>query len=101
MRTKHPQPLRSRRSFHQAAPGPPRPVSGAGDANSIPGEPEAMLDPRHDHLDVEHNAGELEEGFVPEADTWVQLGPLFRAFHPHLTGKYTHHDTICDYINIL
>jgi hypothetical protein len=81
MRTKHPEFLRNHRSFHQAAPEPTRPESASPDVGDID-------DPHHDPLDA-HHAG--EEGFAPEAGTWVQLGPLFRAFHPHLTGKYMHY----------
>jgi hypothetical protein len=62
--TKHPIHLQSRPSFHQAAP--------------------------HHHEDVDERStdGEVESNssFVPKEGTWADLGPLFRIFHPHLTG---------------
>ncbi|KAG0700037.1 hypothetical protein DFH29DRAFT_983264 [Suillus ampliporus] len=76
MRTKHPEPLRSHRFFHQGAPEPTHSESVSPDVGDI-------NDPHHNPLDA-HHAG--EEGFTPEAGTWVQLGPLFQAFHPHLTA---------------
>ncbi|KAG1733929.1 uncharacterized protein EDB91DRAFT_1238521 [Suillus paluster] len=75
MHTKYPEPLRSHRPFHQAALEPTRSESASPDVGDI-------NDPHHNPLDTCH-AG--EEGFTPEAGTWVQLGPLFQVFHPHLT----------------
>ncbi|KAG1732519.1 hypothetical protein EDB19DRAFT_1896754 [Suillus lakei] len=35
----------------------------------------------------QNTVGEQEDGgFVPEEGTWVDMGRLFRTFHPHLTG---------------
>lgn len=72
MRMLHPRPLRNHRKFHQAAPAPLRSPS-----------PERHNEDDALHLD-ENGPG---DGFMPDADTCVQLGPLFRTFHPHLTGK--------------
>ncbi|KAG2116276.1 hypothetical protein DEU56DRAFT_974984 [Suillus clintonianus] len=75
MRTMHPKPLRSRSTFHQAAPPAPRSPS-----------------PGHHHFDdlplpnVDDAPENVGDGFMPEEGTCVQLGPLFRAFHPRLTG---------------
>ncbi|KAG2745356.1 hypothetical protein P692DRAFT_201841294 [Suillus brevipes Sb2] len=81
----HPRPLRNHRTFHQAAPAPPCSPSperhNEDDALHLdengPGD-EFMPDP-----DIENGPG---DGFMPDPDTCVQLGPLFRTFHPHLTG---------------
>ncbi|KAG2047950.1 hypothetical protein BDR06DRAFT_1028889 [Suillus hirtellus] len=73
MCTVHLRPLHSHRTFHQAAPAPHSlsPVYHNFDDAYLPDE---------------NRAG---EGFMLEADTCIQLGPLFRTFHPHLTGlKY-------------
>ncbi|KAG1809839.1 uncharacterized protein HD556DRAFT_1428103 [Suillus plorans] len=71
MRTVHPRPLRSHKTFHQAAPAPRSPSPVHQDFDDA-------------HLPDENRAG---ESFMPEADnSSVQLGPLFRTFHPHLTG---------------
>ncbi|KAG2029930.1 hypothetical protein BDR03DRAFT_1017733 [Suillus americanus] len=85
MRMLHPRPLRNHRTFHQAAPAPPRSPSpehhNEDDALHLdengPGDG-FMPDP-----DIENSPG---DGFMPDPDTCVQLGPLFRTFHPHLTG---------------
>ncbi|KAG2028968.1 hypothetical protein BDR03DRAFT_936904 [Suillus americanus] len=75
MRMLHPRPLRNHRTFHQAAPAPP--CSPSPEHENGPGDG-FMPDP-----DIENGPG---DGFMPDPDTCVQLGPLFRTFHPHLTG---------------
>jgi hypothetical protein len=90
MRMLHPRPLRNHRMFHQAAPAPPRSPSperhNEDDALHLdengPGDG-FMPDP-----DIENGPG---DGFMPDPDTCVQLGPLFRTFHPHLTGKFLYY----------
>jgi hypothetical protein len=90
MRMLHPRPLRNHRTFHQAAPAPPHSPSperhNEDDALHLdengPGDG-FMPDP-----DIENGPG---DGFMPDPDTCVQLGPLFRTFHPHLTGKFLYY----------
>jgi len=73
MRTAHPEPLRGRRTFHQAAPVPHSPSPEHHDAPLLP--------------DADSDGEHVGEGFMPEDGTCVQLGPIFRAFHPRLTGN--------------
>lgn len=74
MRTAHPEPLRGHRTFHQAAPAPLSPSPEHYD--DAPLLPDSDGEPEH-----------VREGFMPEDGTCVQLGPIFRAFHPCLTGN--------------
>jgi len=38
-------------------------------------------------------------GFVPEEGTWVDMGRLFRVFHPKLTGIYYTLSLLLEYIS--
>ncbi|KAG1838855.1 hypothetical protein DFJ58DRAFT_733590 [Suillus subalutaceus] len=77
LHTLHPDPLHHHRTFHQAAPPPPH-----------------FPSPEHHNFDdapLPATADTLEHqgdanGFILEEGTYVQFGPLLRAFHPRLTG---------------
>ncbi|KAG0704886.1 hypothetical protein DFH29DRAFT_981215 [Suillus ampliporus] len=75
-RTQHSRALHNRQSFHQAAPRVHSP------------SPEARADHNHPDFGGPNPDAKFEhqDDFVPEDGSWVELGPLFRAFHPSLTG---------------
>jgi hypothetical protein len=72
--TKHPLPPQTQEELNQTAP--------PADLCFIP--------PREHSPTQAENRGineRDEAGFVPEEGTWVDMGHLFRTFHPHMTGK--------------
>ncbi|KAG1728409.1 hypothetical protein EDD22DRAFT_982701 [Suillus occidentalis] len=90
-RTYHSKASRNRQIFHQAAPTfrSPSPEAWPGydhldfDGSNPDAEFEVQEDFGGPNPDAEF---EIQEGYVPQDGTWVELGPLFRVFHPSLTG---------------
>ncbi|KAG1846466.1 hypothetical protein F4604DRAFT_1936459 [Suillus subluteus] len=77
LHTVHLDPLCHRRTFRQAA--PPLPHFPSPEHHNFDDEPLPAAADAPEHL------GDAD-GFILEEGTYVQFGPLFWAFHPHLTG---------------